>query len=68
MKSLSNLLISTLLLSSALAADKNAWKQRTIYQLLTDRYHKTSGGGGCGSLGNYCGGTWKGIEENLDYI
>ena len=45
------------------------WKSRTIYQLLTDRFARTDGStNGCGNLGNYCGGTYRGIINHLDYI
>lgn len=53
------------------AADTNAWKSRSIYFVLTDRIARSSddsGGGSCGNLGNYCGGTFKGLESKLDYI
>ncbi|CAO2653598.1 Nn.00g030090.m01.CDS01 [Neocucurbitaria sp. VM-36] len=53
------------------AADTNAWKSRSIYFVLTDRVARTSGdagGSSCGNLGNYCGGTFKGLESKLDYI
>jgi alpha-amylase len=48
---------------------KEEWKGRTIYQLLTDRFHK----GGtdtkrCENLEQHCGGTFNGIREHLDYI
>lgn len=46
------------------------WKSRTVYQVLTDRIDKTNGAQGtyCNDLSQYCGGTFKGIERNLDYI
>ncbi|KAJ5073280.1 alpha-amylase [Anaeramoeba ignava] len=46
------------------------WKQsRVIYQLLTDRFAKTTGNtGSCADLSNYCGGTFQGIINHLDYI
>lgn len=53
------------------AADTSAWKSRSIYFVLTDRIARSSsdaGGGSCGNLGNYCGGTFKGLEFKLDYI
>jgi alpha-amylase len=53
------------------AADTNAWKSRSIYFVLTDRIARSSsdtGGNACGNLGNYCGGTFKGLESKLDYI
>lgn len=56
--------------STALAKTAAEWKSRTVYQLLTDRYGKASGESteACSDLHNYCGGTFKGIEDNLDYI
>jgi alpha-amylase len=59
------------LASLASAADTNAWKSRSIYFVLTDRIARSSsdtGGGACSNLGNYCGGTFKGLESKLDYI
>lgn len=45
------------------------WASRNIYQLLTDRYARPNGDtSGCSNLGNYCGGGFKGIINNLDYI
>jgi alpha-amylase len=57
--------------SAVSAADTNAWRSRSIYFVLTDRIARSSsdsGGDGCGDLGNYCGGTFKGLESKLDYI
>jgi hypothetical protein len=53
------------------AADTSAWKSRSIYFVLTDRVARSSsdtGGSSCSNLGNYCGGTFKGLESKLDYI
>jgi alpha-amylase len=53
------------------AADTSAWKSRSIYFVLTDRIARSSsdtGGNSCSNLGNYCGGTFKGLESKLDYI
>lgn len=55
----------------ALAADTEAWKARNIYFVLTDRIARGSddtGGGSCGALGSYCGGTFQGLQSKLDYI
>lgn len=62
-------LIALLLISQHLAADANAWKSRTIYQLLTDRYWRSNGDTqtGC-NLSQYCGGDWAGITQQLQYI
>ena len=52
----------------ASAGDTAAWKQRTVYQLLTDRFARANGDtSGC-DLHNYCGGTYDGIVQHLDYI
>lgn len=65
---------SLALLTQALAvlgADTNSWKSRTIYFALTDRVARNEndgGGNSCGNLGNYCGGTFKGLQGKLDYI
>ena len=42
---------------------KEAWKSRTIYELLTDRFAKEGEDSkvNC-DLSNYCGGTFKGIQ------
>jgi len=45
------------------------WKTRAIYQILTDRFARTHDDiTQCTDLSDYCGGTFKGIERNLDYI
>lgn len=57
--------------SLAIAADTAAWRSRNIYFALTDRVARSdtdNGGSACGNLGNYCGGTFKGLESKLDYI
>jgi alpha-amylase len=67
-------LVTTILFyitSVVTAADTSAWKSRSIYFVLTDRIARSSsdtGGGSCNNLGNYCGGTFKGLESKLDYI
>ena len=43
------------------------WKTRTIYQILTDRFARTSDTGHC-NYGIYCGGNYQGILQKLDYI
>ena len=48
---------------------KEEWKSRSIYQLLTDRFASTDDEiKECVHLNNYCGGTFKGIMQHLDYI
>ncbi|RFU75523.1 glycoside hydrolase family 13 [Trichoderma arundinaceum] len=54
-----------------LSANTAAWRSRTIYFALTDRIARSSsdtGGSACGNLGDYCGGTFKGLESKLDYL
>jgi len=69
-----NLLITLLLVLavlSPLAFTRTAeeWKARSVYQIITDRFARTDGSSThCDNLGKYCGGTFKGIENNLDYI
>jgi alpha-amylase len=64
------LLIFFLFTNITQAATSSDWKKRTIYQVLTDRFalannvsRKT-----CTNLSGYCGGTWRGIQDHLDYI
>ena len=53
----------------ALTAGVNEWKSRSIYQVLTDRFYRTDGSttAPC-DLRKYCGGTYKGLQSQLDYI
>ncbi|TIA47190.1 alpha-amylase [Aureobasidium pullulans] len=54
-----------------LAAGPAQWRERSIYQLLTDRFALPDGNttSACDtSKATYCGGTWSGIERQLDYI
>lgn len=52
------------------AEAKNAteWGELSIYQVLTDRFATSNQSSPECSIRSYCGGTWKGIENNLDYI
>ena len=55
----------------ALAASPAEWRSRMIYQVLTDRFAQTDGSttAPCNAGdGVYCGGTWQGIINRLDYI
>ncbi len=54
-----------------LAATAEEWRSRSIYQVLTDRFARTdqSTTAPCHTADRvYCGGTWQGITEKLDYI
>ena len=65
------LIINLLLLSYSLSArhTKEEWKSRSIYQILTDRFASTDDKiVECANLRDYCGGTFKGVIQHLDYI
>lgn len=54
-----------------LSASPEQWRHRSVYQVLTDRFARTDNSttAACNVADyEYCGGTWKGIEYNLDYI
>ncbi|KAF9889657.1 hypothetical protein FE257_007165 [Aspergillus nanangensis] len=53
------------------AANLTEWKPRSIYQTMTDRFARTDGSitAPCNTTeGLYCGGTWRGTIDQLDYI
>lgn len=65
------LFCSLSLFSTAHAASKDDWRSRSIYQLITDRFARTdlSTDYPCNTTEQlYCGGTFQGIINNLDYI
>lgn len=65
------LLILLTLVSKAESAQINDWRSRSIYQIITDRFARTDGSTTAPCvLGDqlYCGGTWQGIINQLDYI
>ncbi|EIW57027.1 glycoside hydrolase family 13 protein [Trametes versicolor FP-101664 SS1] len=63
-------LLTSLLATSAFAASADEWRNRTIYQVITDRFATSDGSSpSCDtSQRQYCGGTWKGLVGKLDYI
>ncbi|PCH38712.1 glycoside hydrolase family 13 protein [Wolfiporia cocos MD-104 SS10] len=66
-----SLLLLLPFLTSVFAATAEQWRARSIYQIITDRYALPPGADlhSC-NPGNqtWCGGTWKTVRENLDYI
>lgn len=67
--------VSTALLGLAQGAGLAAalspaqWRSKSIYQVLTDRFALTDGSTTASCDTNlYCGGTWQGIINKLDYI
>jgi alpha-amylase len=54
---------------SGLAANATEWKSRSIYQVMIDRYARTDGSTDAACEASlFCGGSWKGLMNNLDYI
>jgi len=55
--------------SFSTAAGPNDWRRRSVYQLMTDRFARTNDNddSACNIL-DYCGGTWQGLMNHLDWI
>ncbi|KAK4996110.1 Alpha-amylase A type-3 [Elasticomyces elasticus] len=56
---------------TAIAATPAQWRSRSIYQVLTDRFARTDGSttATCNTGDRkYCGGSYQGIINHLDYI
>lgn len=51
------------------AANITEWKSQAIYQVMIDRFARTDGSttAEC-ELHQFCGGTWAGLINQLDYI
>lgn len=62
------LLTASSFLPVAVAKTAAEWRELSIYQVLTDRFATTDGTSPTCGITDYCGGTWKGIENKLDYI
>lgn len=58
------------LLSATNAATTAQWKERSIYQIVVDRFARTDGSttAPCEDLSQHCNGTWAGLIDHLDYI
>ncbi|KAG8777412.1 hypothetical protein FRC12_000372 [Ceratobasidium sp. 428] len=70
---LKHLALLSILSSSAFAATAEQWRDRSIYQIITDRFALPEGSNtpldACDPMKQrYCGGTWQSIRANLDYI
>ncbi|TGO10923.1 hypothetical protein BTUL_0122g00350 [Botrytis tulipae] len=53
------------------AATSDDWRSQSIYQIITDRFARTDGSTtyACNNTAQlYCGGTFQGIINHLDYI
>ncbi|KAK5133489.1 hypothetical protein LTR08_007626 [Meristemomyces frigidus] len=63
--------LSLALCQQSFAATAAQWRSRSIYQVLTDRFARSDGSttATCDTGDRlYCGGGYKGIQNNLDYI
>ena len=67
---MSKIIIFLSLIILSLSADREEWKKRSIYQLMTDRFATDNPNPPyCNvTVNNYCGGNHKGIIQKLDYI
>jgi hypothetical protein len=57
--------------NNLLALSPAGWRSQSIYKVLTDRFARTDGSttAACNTGSQiYCGGTWQGIINYLDYI
>ncbi|KAK4231914.1 glycoside hydrolase [Podospora fimiseda] len=50
------------------AAGIDEWKSRSVYQVMIDRFARTDGSSAECEMHLFCGGTWKGLMNKLDYI
>ena len=69
--SIAALLVLTSISSTVSALSPAEWRSQSIYQLLTDRFARTDGSttAACNAQdGIYCGGSWQGVIDKLDYI
>lgn len=71
MRALEALLSVLPLLPLAHALSPAEWRSQSIYQVFTDRFARADGSttAPCDlTKQNYCGGSWKGVVKQLDYI
>ncbi|KAI7968118.1 hypothetical protein EIK77_007873 [Talaromyces pinophilus] len=54
--------------ASANASSADDWAKRSIYQVITDRYARPVDSTDNCNVTKYCGGTWSGLVNRLDYI
>lgn len=54
---------------TAAALGTEDWQKQSIYQVITDRFAQPDGATASSCTDrSYCGGTWNGLTEKLDYI
>jgi len=60
---------SLFFLTFASALTPAQWRSQSIYQVITDRFARTDGSTSAQcDVQRYCGGTWEGMINHLDYI
>lgn len=70
-RALSTAVVALMAVTSTLAATATDWRSQSIYQVITDRFARTDSVSTDDCNPNdraYCGGTWIGIVNHLDYI
>lgn len=60
--------LAILFATQAFAASADDWAKRSIYQVITDRYARPTDDDNNCNITKYCGGTWSGLVNKLDYI
>ncbi|KAI2635068.1 alpha-amylase [Xylaria nigripes] len=61
--------LATLGAISVRALSTDEWRKQSIYQVITDRFARPDGSTtACDDIRSYCGGTWQGLINKLDYI
>ncbi|KAF3398881.1 Alpha-amylase A type-3 [Talaromyces pinophilus] len=68
MKPLAILATALAFAASANASSADDWAKRSIYQVITDRYARPVDSTDNCNVTKYCGGTWSGLVNRLDYI
>ncbi|KAF4993144.1 hypothetical protein F66182_16492, partial [Fusarium sp. NRRL 66182] len=68
MRSLAVLVTALAIAACANAASADDWAKRSIYQVITDRYARSVDSPDDCNITQYCGGTWSGLVDKLDYI
>lgn len=61
----------SLAFTTASAATTEQWRHRSIYQIVTDRFARSDDASTApcnAAAGDYCGGSFRGIIDRLDYI
>lgn len=64
-------MVAVSLAAPAMTLTPAEWRSQSIYQVMTDRFARTdlSTTAACDpSEQVYCGGTWQGLIDKLDYI